>query len=87
MIGGRRSVKLAARDGGPEYRRRGRSVMHSSVAAGTKTVLEPRRGFDLLGVATLVGLVLIGLAGWWLLPWFVHLIKHQDCLGSGRIDC
>ena len=42
---------------------------------------------DLVGILTLVGLIVLGLACWWLVPWFMHLVKHQDCVGSGATNC
>ena len=46
-----------------------------------------RRGPDMLGILTLLGLVVLGLACWWLVPWFMHMVKHQDCIGSGATNC
>jgi len=45
------------------------------------------RRSDLLPLLTLLGLVLLGVAGWLLFPWFNHLVHTQDCIAAGREDC
>ncbi len=49
--------------------------------------LSEEKGFDVLPLLVLAGLVVLGLACWWLFPALIHVIKHQDCVGSGRMDC
>ncbi len=49
--------------------------------------LQPDRRPDLVGLLTLLGLVVLGVACWWLVPWFMHVVKHQDCIGSGATNC
>ncbi len=49
--------------------------------------MDPKLFAQIVPVITLLGLVLLLLAGWWLFPWFLHVMKHQDCIGSGRVDC
>ena len=49
--------------------------------------MSERPRFDVGGLAIFAGLVVLGLAAWWLAPWIIHVIKHQDCVGSGRMDC
>ena len=38
-------------------------------------------------VAVLAGLLLFGLGCWWLVPAFLQMMKHQDCVASGRMNC
>lgn len=45
------------------------------------------RQLDLVPVLTLIALVLLGLAGWWLFPWLHHVIFMQDCIASGHNNC
>lgn len=48
----------------------------------------PKRGlFDAIGVLTLVGLVLLALAGWWLFPYLQRSLAFQDCVATGRPNC
>ena len=49
--------------------------------------LSQDRRFDVVPLLVLVGLAAFGLACWWLVPALIHVIKHQDCVGSGRMDC
>ena len=42
---------------------------------------------DLMPILVLGGLIILGIASWWLIPAFMHLMKHQSCIGSGRMDC
>ncbi|MBV9782750.1 MAG: hypothetical protein JO264_02925 [Acidisphaera sp.] len=46
---------------------------------------EPR--WDIIPLLVLAGLILAGLAGWWLFPTFYRYISNQDCIASGRTDC
>ena len=55
--------------------------------AAEDAVVPQRSRFDVGGLAIFAGLVVLGLAAWWLAPWLIGVIKHQDCVGSGRMDC
>ncbi len=56
-------------------------------ADGGRRELTQEKRRDLVPVLVLAGLVAVGLASWWLVPAFLHVVKHQDCVGSGRMDC
>lgn len=49
--------------------------------------LDPARITRLMPLLALAGLGLTFLLGWTLFPAFLHMMKHQQCLGSGRVDC
>ena len=61
--------------------------MNQQPEGDRKTDTRERSRPDLVGILTLAGLVLLGLACWWLVPWFMHVVKHQDCIGSGATNC
>ena len=61
------------------------SIDGADAARGAEMDQRPRP--DLVGVLTLLGLILLGVACYWAVPWFMHVVKHQDCVGSGRMDC
>jgi hypothetical protein len=52
-----------------------------------RAALPGDKRFDLVPVLVLVGLVLAVLASFWLVPAFMYMMKHQDCVASGRMDC
>ena len=50
--------------------------------------LPRKRGpFDPIGVLTLVALVLLGLAAWWVFPYLQRSLAFQDCVATGRPNC
>jgi hypothetical protein len=48
---------------------------------------EKARGFDLVPVLVLAGLVVLGLLGWWLYPRLQQFMSVQDCIATGRTNC
>jgi hypothetical protein len=45
------------------------------------------RGFDVLPVLVLVGIVGLMLLGWWLYPKVQRYMAQQDCIATGRTNC
>ena len=61
-------------------------VVSSSVNRRRRTLVQEKRP-DLLPAVILASLVAFGVACWWLVPAFMHVMKHQDCVASGRMNC
>lgn len=50
-------------------------------------IMTDRRPPDLLPLLTLLAIVLVLLAGWWLFPRFQRMVSYQDCVASGHVNC
>jgi hypothetical protein len=45
------------------------------------------RGWDVVPMLVLVGLVLLMLLGWWAYPKLQRYMFEQDCIATGRTNC
>jgi hypothetical protein len=48
---------------------------------------DDRRGFDVVPALVLIGLVLLGVLGWWIYPKLQSYMAEQDCIATGRTNC
>ncbi len=46
-----------------------------------------RRSANLFAVITILAVLLLGLAGWWLFPRLQAYVSFQDCVATGRANC
>ncbi len=48
---------------------------------------DKARGWDVLPMLVLVGVVAVMLLGWWLYPKLQRYMSEQDCIATGRTNC
>jgi multidrug resistance efflux pump len=46
-----------------------------------------RRQFDIVPMAVLVAILVVGLAAWWAFPRVQRALSNQDCVASGHVNC